>query len=97
MKEFEKSDAVKFLDRLVKSYKLRDKKFKSLEDLDIKILANRPIIQMSGLEKWCALLNMPYNREDWQGNIHCDTNWDMIWFVYKGVQFFELVEKLYQP
>ena len=97
MKEFEKSDAVKFLDRLIKSYKLRNNKFKSLGDLYIRVLGNRPVIQMCGLAKWCTLLNMPYNREDWNGNEQCNTDWDMIWFVYKGVQFFELVEKLYQP
>lgn len=60
---------------------------------EIKPLNGLDIFQMSHLLDWCKLLEMPYERVDWAGNVHCESNWDEVFFVYKGIRFFELVEK----
>ena len=49
--------------------------------------------QVWNLRHWCSLLEISFNREDWEGNAHCKSNWDKVWFTHKGVEFFELVEK----
>lgn len=60
---------------------------------EIEVLSPIMKFQMHNLAEWCKLLGKKYKKEDWDGNELCDSNWDIIYFEYKGVQFFELVEK----
>lgn len=93
--EQKRADAWKFVNCHVKANKLAEKKFSSLEDSGICTLRsdiNRHV-QMHGIIELCYLIDMPFLREDWDGNKYCDSNWDIIWFEYRGVRFFELVDK----
>lgn len=86
-----RTDAQKLLNCLVKSQKLMRKEFNSLSG--IKVIGLRDDIQLLSLASWCELLNIQYTRTDWDGNEYCETNWDIIYFWYKGFKFFELVAK----
>ena len=93
-----KKDAWAYLNALVKAYRLSRKTFASLNAAGIKILSNQLEngyirIQMYGLKQWCELLEMPYFGTDWDGNKSCGSNYDEIYFIYKGCKFFDLVEK----
>lgn len=92
----DKNDAFAFLNGLVTAKKLMSKKFTSLETEGIHVSIPDPAdgIMIRNLEKFCALLEMPYQRVDWDGNEHCRTSWDKIFFVHKGIEFYELVDKL---
>ena len=86
------NDAHAFLNELVKSQKLLNKVYTSLEG--VKVLSVNNSIHMTNLAHWCELLDMPYIREDWDGNEHCHSNWDVVYFDFKGIRFFELVDKI---
>lgn len=91
--EQQKKDAWSFLNCQVKAQNLARKRFKSIKrtyNLDVMDKAN---VLMSGLIQWCKLLDMEYYRVDWEGNEHCKSNWDMVYFDYKGYRFFELLPK----
>lgn len=60
---------------------------------DIRVISPIMKFQMVNLAEWCKLLGKKYKKEDWNGNEQCGSNWDIIYFEYKGVLFFELVEK----
>ena len=60
---------------------------------EIEVLNPSMNFQMKNLAEWCKLLGKKYKKEDWDGNELCDSNWDIISFEYKGVLFFELVDK----
>ena len=91
LEEQRRKDAYSLLNNLIKAEKLERKKFKSLGE--IEIIGLKSEIQVWKLIQWCELLEMPYNREDWGGNKSCGSNWDIVYFTYKGFTFFELVEK----
>ena len=60
---------------------------------DIQIITPIMKFQMTNLAEWCKRLGKKYKREDWDGNEQCGSNWDIIYFKYQGVEFFELVDK----
>ena len=60
---------------------------------EIKVLGPIMKFQMTNLAEWCKRLGKKYKREDWDGNEQCGSNWDIIYFKYQGVEFFELVDK----
>lgn len=93
-------DARKLLFDLVKSVDLQQEVFASIPE--IYSLEKKREVQMVHLKDWCELLNIKYKRADWGGNkvcnksnkSHClDINWDIIWFEFDNVKFFELVDK----
>ncbi len=86
-------DAWEFVKSIVKAEKLKRKQFGTLENVHINILGLRNEIQMTNLPYLCKLLNFAYIREDWDGNEDCDTNYDILYFMYKGFKFFELEER----
>lgn len=90
--EQRKKDAIAFLNCQVKAQTLLRKKFNSIPD--IFILSGKKVVQMCGIIEWCELLDMQYVREDWDGNEHCHSNWDVVYFDFKGIRFFELVDKI---
>lgn len=53
-------------------------------DTDINVHKMLPILNE---------LDIPYVREDWEGNKSCDSDWDIIYFYHKGYKFWELTEK----
>ena len=85
------NDAHAFLNELVKSQKLLGKVYKSLDG--VKVLSVNNSVQLVNLAHWCELLDMPYIKEDWDGNAVCNSNDDIIYFVFKGITFFELIDK----
>ena len=85
------NDAHAFLNELVKSQKLLKKVYTSLDG--VTVLFPRPEVQMTNIIHWCELLDMPYIKEDWDGNTACSSNYDIIYFIFKGITFFELVDK----
>lgn len=90
-----KSEAYELLNCYVKGVKLLNKsigdRYKDDSIYSISNPSNR--IQVANLIRWCELLEMPYTKEVWDGNEHCDTNYDIIQFNYKGCHFIELVER----
>lgn len=92
----DKNDACAFLNGLVTAQKLIRKKFESLASRKIYVVHPESAIMMNNLEEWCNLLDQEYGRVDWDGNAHCKTNWDKIFFKYKGFEFYELVDKVVQ-
>lgn len=91
----EMKDAVAFLNCQIRAQKLMRKKFANLTKAGIRVLGldHRNDIHMSGFINWCKLLGMPYTRADWDGNEQCESNWDIVYFDFKGYRFFELVDK----
>ena len=53
---------------------------------DIKIITPIMKFQVNNLAEWCKRLGKKYKREDWDGNEYCDTNHDIIYFKYQGVE-----------
>lgn len=92
----DKNDACAFLNGLVTAQKLLRKRFESLEAKRIYVVHPGNTIMISNLAEWCNLLDQEYGRVDWDGNEQCDTNWDKIFFNYKGFEFYELVDKIVQ-
>jgi len=87
-----KIDAYKFLNCQVKAQKLMRKHFNSLPVRSAAEMDKNPT-QLFGLKEMCDLIELPYKREDWQGNAHTNVNWDIVYIDYKGYRFFELVDK----
>ena len=81
-------EAYKLLNSYVKAKKFLNKKLDKIRTLDTDMK-----VQMRNLIEWCELLEISYNRIDWDGNTSCGSNWDEVFFDYKGCHFFELVEK----
>ena len=65
----------------------------SEETGDIKVIEPIMKFQINNLAKWCELLGKNYKKADWDGNVYCGSNYDIIYFEHKGVIFFELVDK----
>lgn len=87
-------DAWEFVNCQVNAIKQRGKKFTSLVGEDIGIYKNDKEVHMHGLIRLSELVSIPYNRTDWSGNETCETNHDEVYFLYKGVRFFQLVDKI---
>lgn len=86
-------DAWEFVKGVVKAQKLMRKQFGALENAHIHILGLKDSIQITNLEYLCKLLHFAHVREDWAGNEGTNANYDIVYFIYKGYKFFELVEK----
>lgn len=86
-------DAWEFIKSIVKAQKLMRKQFGTIENAHIHLLGLSNRIQITNLEYLCKLLHFNYVREDWDGNEVCDSDNDIIYFMYKGYKFFELVDK----
>lgn len=85
----EQKNAWSWLNSVVKAIKTINKgcgKIYSLQKIDV--------FQVHPLIDWCELLEIPYKRVDWDGNEACESDWDEVYFVYKGIRFFELVSKV---
>ena len=89
--EQKKQDALAFLNCQVKAQKMMRKKFASLGG--VELISLRDDIQIWNLMQLIEILEMPYIREDWDGNDVCDSDRDIIYFDYKGYRFFQLVDK----
>ena len=89
-------DAWEFVNCQVNSIKQRDKKFRSLNDDEdsIGIYPQDKNVHMHGLIRLSELTNISYNRISWSGNAACETDYDEVYFIYKGVRFFQLVDKI---
>ena len=92
-KNMVKQDAFNFLENQIIARTIATSGFSSLNVLGIKVLNTPPAIQLYNLKKLCDILDLDYKREDWEGNESCNSNWDKVWFVYKNVEFFDLVHK----
>ena len=88
-----KQDAFDFIENQVIAITIAKSEFPSLNVLGIKRLNSPVTIQVYNLKKLCDILDLDYKREDWDGNEMCNSNWDKLWFVYKNVEFFDLIEK----
>lgn len=88
-----KVDAYKFLNCQIKANKILKKRFNSLGDVHTAV--NCSEIQLVGdISKLCEVIDEEVIREDWDYNEHCNTNYDIIYFAYRGYRFFELVDKV---
>lgn len=85
-------DAWEFINCQVNAIKQRDKKFTSLAD--IGCYNHDKKVHLHGLLKLSALTNIPYSRIEWDGNDVCNSQYDEVFFIYKGVRFFELADKI---
>ena len=89
-------DAWEFVRTQAKAEKMRRKRFDSLRVNGCHRLDNSSTafhVHISNLAFLCELLGVEYTRENWDGNASCDTNYDIIFFDYHDVRFFELVDK----
>ena len=86
-------DAWEFIKGVVKAEKLKRKQFGTLESVHIRMLDLKSEVHITNLPYLCKLLNFAYIREDWEGNEHCNSNYDILYFIYKGFKFFELEER----
>lgn len=91
-------DAWEFVNCQVTALKLQNKRFTSLlpDDYDQRIykLYTPKEVHINALIRLSELIGIPYNRIDWDGNKSCETNNDEVYFIYKGVRFFQLVDKI---
>ena len=91
-------DAWEFVNCQVTASKLQNKRFTSLlpDDYDQRIykIYTPKEVHVSGLICLSKLIGIPYIRVDWEGNKQCETNHDEVYFIYKGVKFFQLVDKI---
>lgn len=87
-------DAWEFVNCQVNAIKQRGKKFTSLVGEDIGIYVNPKEVHMHGLIRLSELIGIPYIRVDWSGNKVCEDNYDEVYFIYKGVKFFQLEDKI---
>lgn len=87
-------DAWTFINMQVKAAKMMNKKFDTLQTEDI-INLSAPVkkIQMYNIIKLCKIANIPTIRQDWAGNASCSTDYDEVYFIYKGIKFFGLEDK----
>ncbi len=92
-------DAWSFLNIHVKAFKLAQKKFVDLKNVGIYRLGitgnydEFPLVHTSNVALLAELTGHTISRIDWSGNEQCNSNYDEIYFYYKGVRFFELAEK----
>lgn len=86
-------DAWEFIKSVVKAEKIKRKQFGTLENVHIRMLDLKDDVHITNLPYLCKLLNFSYIREDWDGNEHCNSNYDILYFMYKGFKFFELEER----
>lgn len=91
--DIQKRDAWKFVNCQVKAQNLIRKNFENNPDIYVLFPSNHIHIGGVGVERLCELLDMPYVREDWDGNEHCGTNNDILYFDYKGYRFFSLIDR----
>ena len=89
--EQKKQDALAFLNCQVKAQKMMRKTFESLGD--VSPLGLYKDIHVYNLIHLCDILEVPYIRENWDGNKQCNSNWDIVYFYYKGYKFYSLVDK----
>ena len=88
-------DAWEFVRTQAKAEKMRRKRFDSLRLNGCHRLDSNDAFQVhiSKLAFLCSLIGVEYIRKDWDGNASCDANYDIIYFDYHDVRFFELVDK----
>lgn len=91
-------DAWEFVNCQVTASKLQNKRFTSLLGDDYKQCIYRIYapkeVHTNALIRLSELTGIPYKRVDWKGNESCETDYDEVYFIYKGVRFFALVDKL---
>lgn len=97
-----KSDALRFVNTVVKAKKMLLKQYESLEEEHIFAIGcgggwitdNNKEVHIAGLIKLANLIGVDVQEANWSGNDSCNTNHIEISFIYKGIKFFELVDKL---
>ena len=88
-----KEKAKKYLDNLVKATEYINKTLELSEEKELFILNPRKEHHLNDIPLFSELVDIPYTRVDWDGNEHCQTNHDELYFIYKGVRFFQLADK----
>lgn len=103
VQEQRKSDAIRFVNTIVKAKKMLLKHYQSLEDVDIYgiglgsynyVSDDATCVQMRGIFKLAKLLGVDTEEVEWSGNEGCHANYMEVYFVYKGIKFFELIDKI---
>lgn len=94
-----KDELYKLLDGYVEAYRLMAEKVEFTDENDgydncVYLMGAKNAFQIWNLIRLCEILGIEYIRKDWDANKRCDSNWDIVSFVYKDVIFFELVEKI---
>lgn len=84
------TNAMSFINCQIKGRKMIKKTF---DGLDVQALSISNKIHIAGLRTLCNIVNFQYSRDDWDGNTTCNSDWDIVYFDYKGFRFFELVGK----
>ena len=91
-------DAWEFINCQVTASKLQTKHFTSLWSDNYKQciyrISSAKEVHTNALIRLSELTGIPYNRVDWKGNESCETNYDEVYFIYKGVRFFALIDKI---
>ncbi len=86
-------DAMAFINMQVKAVKMMHKDFKTLQVANIGRLNKPESVQIFNIIKLCEIVNLPFTRRDWEGNATCNSDWDEVYFIYKGIKFFGLEDK----
>ena len=86
-----RDDAFKFLNTQVKAHNMIKKTYESLPQ--VHTISVPKSIHVYGLLTLMDVIDLPFVREDWEGNIDCESNWDIVYLMYKGYRFYDLVEK----
>lgn len=87
-------DAMAFLNMQVKAIKMMNKKFETLVGENISRLNKPETVQLYNILKLCEIANLPFTRRDWDGNETCNSDWDEVYFTYKGIKFYGLEDKV---
>lgn len=87
--------AYSWLNMQIKANKMRNKRLAISEDVNIYMVSGNSDkeIFIGNLIALTNILGISYYREDWDGNAHCETNHDIVYFYYRNYKFFELVSK----
>lgn len=103
VQEQRKSDAIRFVNTVVKAKKMMLKHYQSLEDVNIYgvglgsyswVSDDATQVQMHGIIKLAKLLGIDTKEVEWSGNEVCQSNHLEVYFIYKGIKFFELMDKV---
>ncbi len=86
-----KSNAFAWLNKQIKADRMMKKSFH--EEVSNITPSSFKQIHISGLIKVSEITGIPYKRIGWDGNEHCKTNHDEVFFYYKGYKFFQLIDK----
>ena len=55
--------------------------------------ADNTIHVHKGIKKISEITGISYFEEDWDGNKTCNTNYNIVYLMYKNYKFFELADK----